>query len=480
VPAGYYGLTLGASAVLSDGTHASRATAFALLIQAAAGTSVAAPATDATSSTIPASSISSTLTGATGGATGTITFKVFGPQASAPTSCATGGTTVGTATISANGTYNPSAAFTPTSAGTYWWFASYSGDTYDHASASACGSAMPATVVKNTTSAGASAPGNGVATAAIPAGSIGSVLSGATANAAGTVTFRVFGPQPSAPTDCSIGGTTVGSATVSGSGTYHPGASFTPAAGGTYWWYATYSGDGYNSPASSACGTSMASTVVQDFSIGASPATQTALTGGTSDDGATYTAVITPIGGFSGNVALSVSDGLPSGATATFSPASTSGSSTLAVDVGTNVAAGTYTLTVQGNATISGTVLTRNSQVTLTVQGTRPLAISGDVPGPLYPGAPAQTFPVTITNANTFPVHLTSLGSVGVQPVDAPGCLPSWFAVTLPAVPSGGTSIAAGTSLTLNAEAQMLDVNTPQDACAGRQLTLTYTGSYGK
>lgn len=78
----------------------------------------------------------------------------------------------------------------------------------------------------------------------------------------GTVTFEVFGPQSSAPSDCSSGGTAVGTAAVSGDGTYRPGTGFTPSSAGDYWWYATYGGDALNNSATSTCGPSMAETVV--------------------------------------------------------------------------------------------------------------------------------------------------------------------------------------------------------------------------
>jgi hypothetical protein len=72
---------------------------------------------------------------------------VFGPQSSAPTDCS-GGTTVGTANVNnGNNTYNPSAGFTPTSVGTYWWYASYSGDSSNTSSHSGCGAGMASTVV---------------------------------------------------------------------------------------------------------------------------------------------------------------------------------------------------------------------------------------------------------------------------------------------------------------------------------------------
>jgi|GEM_PF-4449947 len=99
---------------------------------------------------------------------------------------------------------------------------------------------------------------------AIPAASISSVLTGGTISptVGGTIAFKVFGPQATAPTDCS-GGTTIGSpVTVSGNGTYSASTSFTPSAPGTYWWYAVYSGDANNAGSSSGCDGAMRSTAV--------------------------------------------------------------------------------------------------------------------------------------------------------------------------------------------------------------------------
>jgi hypothetical protein len=82
---------------------------------------------------------------------GTITFTLFGPQSAPPTSCSSQGTTVGTATVSGNGSYTPSAGFTPMSAGDYWWYASYGGDASDNPAASACGPGMAETVIPQAT-----------------------------------------------------------------------------------------------------------------------------------------------------------------------------------------------------------------------------------------------------------------------------------------------------------------------------------------
>jgi hypothetical protein len=316
-----------------------------------------------------------------------------------------------------------------------------------------------------------------------------SAVSAATNAATGTITFKVFGPSATPPTSCpnstnSTGWATVGTAPVNGPGTYTPSSGYQlTQSGGTYWWYASYSGDTYNTASTSRCGSGMASTVVQDFSIGTSGSTsQAALTGGTSDDSASYTTTVSPIGGYPGTVALSVS-GLPSGASASFGPNPASGTSTLTIDVGTSVRQGTYTLTVQGQATIAGTTVTHSNPtpLTLVVNPSQPFTISGNVPAPLFPGGAAQTFTVILTNPNSFPIKVTNLGSVSVAAPNAPGCLSSWFKVTLPtATQSSPISVPANSSVNTQATAQMLDVNGPQDACKGQQLHLTYSGSYTK
>ena len=98
-----------------------------------------------------------------------------------------------------------------------------------------------------------------------------------------------------------------------------------------------------------------------DFLISATPSSQNV----TRSSSANYTVAISPEGGFVGTVALSAS-GLPSGATASFSPTSISGSSTATLMLSTNnaVAGGSYPITVTG---VSGS-LTHNTTVTLVVQ----------------------------------------------------------------------------------------------------------------
>jgi endo-1,4-beta-D-glucanase Y/regulation of enolase protein 1 (concanavalin A-like superfamily) len=99
---------------------------------------------------------------------------------------------------------------------------------------------------------------------------------------------------------------------------------------------------------------------VTDFSVSASPASQTVVAGNST----TYTLTISAINGFSGNVVLTLS-GLPAGATASLNPASItgSGSSTVTVVTSNSTPAGSSTLTLWGS---SGS-LSHSTAVGLTV-----------------------------------------------------------------------------------------------------------------
>jgi hypothetical protein len=251
--------------------------------------SVNAPATGAVGSTVSATDVSAALSGAASPG-GTITFTVFGPQDAAPTDCSSGGTTVGTAGVTDNGTYHPSAAFRPSDVGHYWWYASYSGDAGNSGSQSACGAGMPETVISaapSTTSLSLSAPSTGTVGKAIATSAVSAVLSGGS-SPTGTVTFTVFGPQAAAPTDCTTGGTTAGTASVTNNGVVHPSSAFTPTLAGSYWWYVRYGGDAGNAGSHSGCGAGMPETVVSAAS-GGTGGTGTARLGSVSVSGMTLT-----------------------------------------------------------------------------------------------------------------------------------------------------------------------------------------------
>ncbi len=183
-----------------------------------------------------------------GGATtygGTMTFHLCGPTPLSDASytlCTTGGTLVGAVkTVSGP---SPSTVdsddATITSAGRYCWRADYSGDATAGVPASSdssvteCFKVTPLQPAITTNATGAAGVVIGTAI------SDSATLSGATSNAGGSITFRVYGPN-----DATCTGTpafTSAAVPVSGNGTYSSGT-FTPTAAGTYRWIASYTGD---------------------------------------------------------------------------------------------------------------------------------------------------------------------------------------------------------------------------------------------
>ncbi|HEX8629053.1 MAG TPA: Ig-like domain-containing protein, partial [Catenuloplanes sp.] len=176
-------------------------------------------------------------------ATGTITFKVYGPNDATCTGTATSG---GSVPVNGDGSY-PSAAFTPTAGGTYRWIASYSGDPRNDPATGACDDPNEQVVVRKAKPRVVTA----VAKAEITIGT--SVTDTATLSAGynptGAITFKVYGPNDATCTGTAI---TVGSVAVTGNRAYTSPA-FTPTAVGTYRWIASYNGDARNEAAAGAC-----------------------------------------------------------------------------------------------------------------------------------------------------------------------------------------------------------------------------------
>lgn len=192
---------------------------------------------------------SATISGGSG-TSGSITWFVLGPQDAAPASCVTSGwTQVGSGkTVSGNGSYTGDASYTLSAVGTYWWYATYSGDTSNNSITSDC------TTTKTVVTDGravpilhlTAVPTFGTKSQPFSASSISAQISGGNAPT-GAVDFYISTSPGSKPTCPGGAWTLAGTATASGNGTYSPASvSFTPSSTGTYYWYAAYAGDSNN------------------------------------------------------------------------------------------------------------------------------------------------------------------------------------------------------------------------------------------
>jgi len=208
---------------------------------------------------------------------------------------------------------------------------------------------------------------------------------------------------------------------------------------------------GWGSPNGAALINALAVSSSPNFTISASPSSQTVVQGG----GATYTATVAPLNGFTGAVAFGVS-GLPSGTTGIFSPASVtgSGSSTLTVTTSTTTPAGSYTLTLTGT---SGS-LSHNATVTLVVNSSSSADFTlAATPSSvtISPGSVAS-YTDTVSALNGFTGKVT-------------------FSVS--GLPSGGRSLFSPASVTGSGSVTM-HIGTSTSTPAGT-YTLTVTGTSG-
>jgi subtilisin-like proprotein convertase family protein len=183
--------------------------------------------------------------------TGTLTFRLFGPN---NTSCSGAAVYTETVSVAGNGQYI-SQSFTTTAPGTYQWKASYSGDANNLPVTGVCKVTSERVVV----SAGTPSMSTQASTSVAVGGTITdtATLSGG-ASPGGGITFRLYGPNNA---KCSNVPLYVETVTVLGAGSYTT-SPFTPAARGTYRWVASYSGDAANAPVAGACNAANESVVV--------------------------------------------------------------------------------------------------------------------------------------------------------------------------------------------------------------------------
>ncbi len=153
-----------------------------------------------------------------------------------------------------------------------------------------------------------------------------------------------------------------------------------------------------------------------DFTLSASPSSQTVTPGASTSY--TITITITPSGGFSGLVDLSV-NGLPGGVTGSFNPPSVTSSSTLAVTTNSTTLTGSYPLTITG--TSGSPAFTRTTSATLLViaPATPDFTLSASPTKRSLPRGGSTSYAITITPSGGFSGSV-SLGVSGL-PIGATG-----------------------------------------------------------
>jgi outer membrane protein assembly factor BamB len=229
-----------------------------------------------------------TLTGGVTTPTGSVSFRLYGPN---DANCGGAVIFAPVVPVAGNGTYN-SGNFTTTAPGTYRWIADYSGDANNNAVSGTCNAPNESvTIAKASPSLSTQASAGG------PVGAT-SVTDTATVSGGfgptGPVTFRLF-----SDTGCA---TEVFTSTNTLSGATATSGPFTPTVPGTYFWTAVYAGDANNNGAVSSCGapnesvtiTRAQPTLTTQASSGA-PVTATALTASISDT-ATLSSGVSPTG----------------------------------------------------------------------------------------------------------------------------------------------------------------------------------------
>ena len=243
-----------------------------------------------------------------------------------------------------------------------------------------------------------------------------------------------------APSTLSVGPGINGSSTLT-----FAVAAGTPA--GTY--PITVTGTGPSTTHASTYTLKVGASAAPDFTIAASPSSQSVAAGA----GSSYTATVSALNGFSGVVSLAAS-GLPAGATASFSPASitASGTSTLNVTTAASTPTGTYALTLTGT---SGS-LTHSTGVSLTVSALPDFTLSATPSSQTVSPGQGTSYQVSVTGSGGFS------GSVVLSVSGLPAGASASFSLT---------TIAGSGSSTLNV---LTSASTPAGTSA-----LTVTGTSG-
>ena len=183
---------------------------------------------------------------------GNVTFDLYGPSASP--NCTSSAAFESVVPVASNGTATSTPSFAPATAGTYYWTASYAGDTNGNPAVSEpCGGANESVTITPIDQISTVASAGGVVGTAVT--DTATVSSSQAFTPPGNVTFDLFGP--SATPDCTSTPAFESVVPIAADGTATSTPAFAPASAGTYYWTASYSGNPGqpgNPPVSEGCG----------------------------------------------------------------------------------------------------------------------------------------------------------------------------------------------------------------------------------
>ncbi len=228
-------------------------------------TTQASPTSITVGTTVASVGDTATFSGASIAPTGDVTFTLYSDSScTSPVSGVSGSGVITTSSGSSTASY--SQAWTPSSTGTYYWVASYAGDSNNNGSTTACGAdneqltviARPKGSPTITTQASPTSITVGTTVA-----SVGdtATFSGASIAPTGDVTFTLYSDSSCTSPVSGVSGSGV-ITTSSGSSTASYSQAWTPSSTGTYYWVASYAGDSNNNGFTTACGAANESVAV--------------------------------------------------------------------------------------------------------------------------------------------------------------------------------------------------------------------------
>jgi hypothetical protein len=301
----------------------------------------------------------------------------------------------------------------------------------------------------------------------------------------GTVTLTASGLPSGASAAFSPSSVTLTSGSTGSSTLTISTTSSTPTASSTI----TVKGTSGNVNGTVSAGLTVNPPLSSSLSMSATPASVTMAPGST----AVFTVQLTRTN-FPGSVTFAVLGGLPSGATATFTPNPTTGnSSTLQITTPATASDGSFTLyLVSSGQNPSGTTQYAYASVGLVLSTSgKPFTISGNLSGALAPGL-TRPLALSLVNPNKKLISITNL-TVTVQSVTRTAyaiahnqpCTAGDYAVaqysgsyplTVPGSSSASLS-SLGVSTSAQPKVSMLNTALNQDGCKGATLALAYSGS---